>query len=71
MTKTKKPTPPEGFDAWLQGGQVSFSCGTRRSHLTFEEWDYIVKYAKYHGWASDAGLFLDGQAPHDLLPEQP
>jgi hypothetical protein len=33
--------------------------------MTAQEWDYVVLYAKWHGWASNVGLFLDGAARKD------
>lgn len=63
---TNKPQPPSAFfNVSMSPDGIRLERGGSSILMTAQEWDYVVLYAKWHGWASSSGLFLDGAARKD------
>jgi hypothetical protein len=63
---TNKPQPPSAFfNVSICPDGIRLERDGASTVYTFREWDYAVRYAKWHGWMSEAGLFLDRNARKD------
>jgi hypothetical protein len=63
---TNKPQPPSAFfNVSMSPEGIRLERDGASIVMTAQEWDYVVLYAKWHGWASNVGLFLDGAARKD------